>query len=67
MTMENAKKDNQVSERVIEAVKIKAVNGKLSCPMARALAKELNVPAKEGGKAANNLGIKIHSCELDCF
>ena len=67
MSMDMAKKDNTVSEKVLEAVKAKAENGKISCPVARALAKELGVPISEVGAAANNLGIKIHHCELGCF
>ncbi len=52
---------------VIEKVKEKAVNGKIACRVALALAVELGVPPKEVGDAANKAKIKIAACQLGCF
>lgn len=40
---------------------------KISCPQARALAKELDITSEEIGKFCNQLKIKIYACELGCF
>ncbi|MDP2157512.1 MAG: hypothetical protein Q8K68_07385 [Nitrospirota bacterium] len=45
----------------------KAADGKLSCAVARKIAEDLNIPYKEVGDAANDLGIRIVNCELGCF
>ena len=45
----------------------KAVNGRLSCAVARQLAEKLCLPYNEVGKVANELGIKIKDCQLGCF
>lgn len=67
MCMNKDQKANPVSERVLNAVRENAVEGKLSCSAARALAQELQVSTREVGDAANHLGIKIKACELGCF
>lgn len=53
--------------KIKEALKIAAPDGKLSCKEAWALAEELGADKAEVGKAANELKIKIHSCQLGCF
>ena len=45
----------------------KAVEGKLSCETARKIAEDLKLTYPEVGKAANELGIRIKSCQLGCF
>ena len=45
----------------------KAVEGKLSCATARKIAEDLKLSYQEIGKAANELGIRIKSCQLGCF
>jgi LAO/AO transport system kinase len=57
----------EAEERVIEAVKEKAEDGRIPCAVALELAEELEVPALEVGKAANALGVKIVKCSLGCF
>ncbi len=57
----------EVDEKVLEAVKAKAEEGRISCAVALKLAEELKVPAAEVGKAANVQGIKIVKCSLGCF
>jgi len=44
-----------------------AVEGKLSCAVARKIAEDLDIPYKEVGDAANALGIRIKNCQLGCF
>jgi len=57
----------EVDERVMEALKEKAKDGRIPCAVALKLAEELEVPTLEMGKAANALGIKIVKCSLGCF
>jgi LAO/AO transport system kinase len=40
---------------------------RIPCSSALAIAKSLNIPAREVGKAANKLKIKISKCQLGCF
>ncbi|MDI6873429.1 MAG: hypothetical protein QME89_06095 [Actinomycetota bacterium] len=56
-----------VEERVLQAVKEKAEEGRIPCAVALKLAEELGVPPLEVGKAANALNIKIVKCSLGCF
>ncbi len=58
---------SEVEERVMQAVKEKAEDGRLPCPVALKLAEELKVPPLEVGKAANALNVKIVKCSLGCF
>ncbi|MFZ5897894.1 MAG: hypothetical protein ACOYU7_01725 [Bacillota bacterium] len=55
------------TREVLEAVKEAAVEGRLNCPQAWAIAKQLNVPVPVVGRAADILGIKINNCALGCF
>jgi molybdopterin-guanine dinucleotide biosynthesis protein len=57
----------EVDEKVLEAVKAAAKEGRIACAVALKLAEELGVPSLEVGKAANALGIKIVQCSLGCF
>jgi hypothetical protein len=56
-----------MNEKIKELLKKKSVNGKIPCPLARQIAEELSVPYKEVGRNADELRIKITSCELGCF
>lgn len=55
------------NEKVVQAVRERAVDNRLSCPEARRLAAELGVPVKEVGRAADEAKVKITDCELGCF
>ena len=57
----------EASEKVREAVKAKSEEGRIACAVALKLAKDLEVPPMEVGKAANELDIKITKCSLGCF
>jgi hypothetical protein len=56
-----------MKDELKEEVLGKAVDGRLSCAVARKIAEMLRLPYKEVGDAANELGIKIKNCELGCF
>ncbi len=53
--------------RMNELLKQKATDGKISCEDAWQIAEELDVAKQEVGKAADDLGLRIHSCQLGCF
>ncbi|HZK49715.1 MAG TPA: hypothetical protein VFD74_08980 [Thermoleophilia bacterium] len=44
-----------------------ATDGRLDCHTARVLAEKLGVGYADVGAAADEAGVKIHSCELGCF
>ena len=58
---------NEMTPELIEAVKAKAVDGRITCPVLRKLADDLGVPYKVAGEAADQAGIRIKNCELGCF
>jgi DNA-binding transcriptional regulator YhcF (GntR family) len=60
-------KEYEVTPEIKAAVSEKAVDGKIACPVARKLAEDLGVSYKAVGEAANELSIKMHSCDLGCF
>lgn len=55
------------SEQVREAVTKAAVENRLTCAQAHALAEELQVSLGEIGALCNELRIKIAACQLGCF
>ena len=54
---------SELEKKVSESL----VNGKLPCPVAFKIAKEMKVAPKDVGEACNKLGLKIASCQLGCF
>jgi hypothetical protein len=54
-------------KKLEEAIKALLVKGKLPCPAALKLSKDLNVSTKAIGDMANKLEIKIAGCQLGCF
>jgi len=56
-----------MKDRIAEEIKKKALNNRISCPVARKIAQELSVSLKEVGRTADELNIKITDCELGCF
>ena len=57
-----------MSDAELEArIKLSLVDGKLPCPVAFKIAKELKVSLLDVGKAADRLSIKISGCQLGCF
>jgi hypothetical protein len=56
-----------MKEKVKEEIQKRAVNNRLPCAVARKIAQDLTVSYKEIGRTADELNIKITSCELGCF
>jgi LAO/AO transport system kinase len=48
-------------------VRVGANDNRILCSGALAIAKSLGIPAKEVGRIANELNIKISRCQLGCF
>jgi len=56
-----------MKEKLADELLKKSVDRKITCAAARGLAEELGVSYAEIGAVADELGIKIHSCQLGCF
>ncbi|MGB9716335.1 MAG: hypothetical protein ACPL1G_08020 [Thermodesulfovibrionales bacterium] len=54
-------------EKILEEVKKRATDGRLSCAIARKIAEDLGVSYRDVGDAADSLQIKITNCQLGCF
>jgi hypothetical protein len=48
-------------------IKSSLINGRLPCPSAFLIAKELNLELKEVGEAVDKLGIRVSDCQLGLF
>lgn len=57
----------EIRKKIEEEIKNYAVNGRIACPIARKIAEKLSVPYRDVGRVADELKIKITSCELGCF
>jgi len=57
----------QVTPEMVEAVKSKAVDGRITCPVLRKLGETFSVPYKVAGAAADAAGVKVKNCDLGCF
>lgn len=56
-------KKKQIKTRLLDMAR----EGKVSCRTALGIAEELGVSPIEVGRMANELQIKISSCQLGCF
>ena len=52
---------------MMDAIRAKAVDGKVTCPVLRKFAEDTGVPYKVAGTAADMAGIRVHNCDLGCF
>jgi hypothetical protein len=52
---------------VMAAIRAALVQGKLPCPVAYKLARQVGVGLRQIGRLANEEGIKISQCQLGCF
>ncbi|MCX5863164.1 MAG: hypothetical protein WCG29_08540 [Desulfomonile sp.] len=50
-----------------ELIRKEQVNGRISCKTALKLADQTGAPRQKLGSLLNEMGIKIHSCQLGCF
>jgi hypothetical protein len=58
---------SQVTDEMMDAIKAKAVEGKITCPVLRKFAEGTGVPYKVAGAAADAAGVRVHNCDLGCF
>ncbi len=58
---------SQVTVAMMDDIKAKAVDGKVTCPVLRKYAEDTGVPYKVAGAAADMAGIRVHNCDLGCF
>ena len=58
---------SQVDEKISAAVQEKAVDGKLSCADAEAIAGDLSISIGEVGRTADLMELRIHECQLGLF
>ena len=56
-----------MNQQLDDKIKASLEDGKLPCPVAFKIAKELKVGPQDVGEACNRLKIKIRSCQLGCF
>jgi hypothetical protein len=54
-------------DRLAEAVRREADQGRIECARALALARDLGVSPRRVGDVCNREGIKIVACQLGCF
>ena len=57
----------QVTVEMMDAIKAKAVDGKITCPVLRKFAEDTGVPYKVAGAAADAAGVRVKNCDLGCF
>ena len=56
-----------MTKELDEKIRASLVNGRLPCPAAFKIAKQLKISPKEVGEACNKLSVKLSSCQLGCF
>jgi len=54
---------SELGKKITEALE----DGKLPCPVAFKIAKELKITPKQVGEASDEMGVKICHCQLGCF
>ncbi len=59
--------DTNMDTTLEQEMRASLVEGKLPCAEAFRIAKKAQVAPKEVGDAANELKIRISSCQLGCF
>jgi len=56
-----------IDEPLRKILSERAPDGRISCQEARQVAEETGLSYSEVGEACNQMGIKIHACQLGCF
>jgi hypothetical protein len=57
----------QVTPEMMEAIKAKAADGKITCPVLRKFAEDTGISYKVAGAAADAAGVRVKNCDLGCF
>ncbi len=58
---------SEINQELLDAVRQAAKEGRITCPEARKVARDLKIAPQVVRQAADELKIKITSCELGCF
>jgi hypothetical protein len=58
---------SQVTDEMKDAIRGKAVDGKVTCPVLRKFAEDQGATYKVAGAAADMAGVRVHNCDLGCF
>ena len=59
--------DKKLDSKIAEAVKLQAINGKISCASGYKIAGKLKVPPAEVGISIDLMEIRINKCQLGLF
>jgi hypothetical protein len=54
-------------DKVIEAIKERAQEGRIPCAVCFQIAEEYGIPKRELGAILNDLGIKVIQCQMGLF
>ena len=54
-------------EKIVQVLRERSRDGKIPCPVALQVAKELGVPTREVGRLLDELKIKVVECQLGLF
>ena len=57
----------QVTDEMQDAIRAKAVDGKVTCAVLRKFAEDADVAYKVAGAAADTAGVRVQNCDLGCF
>jgi hypothetical protein len=57
----------QVTDQMMEAIRDKAVDNKITCAVLRRFAEDSGVTYKVAGAAADMAGVRVKNCDLGCF
>ena len=57
----------QVTDEMQDAIRAKAVDGKVTCAVLRKFAEDTGVAYKVAGAAADIAGVRVQNCDLGCF
>ena len=58
---------DQVTDQMMEAIRDKSADGRVTCAVLRKYAEDTGVSYKVAGAAADLAGIRVHNCDLGCF
>jgi len=59
--------DKKLDKKIAEAVKLQAIDGKISCASGHKIAGQLDVPPAEVGITVDLLEIRINKCQLGLY
>ena len=57
----------QVTEELVAKVSAAATDGRITCPLLRHIGEQEGVSYAVAGAAAESAGVRVHSCDLNCF